>query len=214
MDLYHYFMTQRGRDIIKNPHYFPIYERHLRRFVDHPVTVFEIGTGNGGSCQMWKCFFGPMARIVTIDISDNSGFEEPQIFPRRGAQADKDFMYSLLEEFGAPTVVLDDGSHLMDDINVSFSMLAPRMTSGGVYMVEDLDGAYWPERGGGVGAATSFIERCKLLVDEMNALYTRGVVSPTPEGTDIWSVSFYQMIVAIEKSPFLNREMIRMPTAL
>ena len=52
MDLYHYFLTQNKRNIIKNYHYFPIYERHFAQFVGHPITMFEIGTGEGGSCQM------------------------------------------------------------------------------------------------------------------------------------------------------------------
>ncbi len=211
MDLYHYFMSKNDRSMIKNVHYFPIYERHFRRFVGHPVTMFEIGTGRGGSCLMWKYFFGPMARIVTIDIADNKFVEEAQIFPRRGSQSDPAFLNQLLDEFGPPDIVFDDGSHMMDDINASFDVLAPGMSPKGTYLVEDLDGAYWPERGGGLRSPRSFIERCKTLVDEMNSVFTRGELKAGPCGMNVWGVSFYQSVIVVEKTPFLNRDMLQVP---
>jgi hypothetical protein len=79
MDLQTYFLLHSNRNIIKASHYFPIYERHFSRYVGHTITMFEIGTGDGGACQMWKYYFGPRARIVTIDLSDKQQFEEPQI---------------------------------------------------------------------------------------------------------------------------------------
>ena len=213
MDLYQYFLTQNRRNILKNPHYFPIYERHFHRFVGHTPTMFEIGTGEGGSCLMWKYYFGPMARIVTIDIEEKRGIEEPQIFVRRGNQADPVFLHELLAEFGPPDIVLDDGSHMMEHINASFDVIFPHMSRSGVYLVEDLDGAYWPDRGGGLGAPTSFVERAKHLIDQMNADFSKDVTR-TILGRDLLSVSFYPMIVAIEKTPYLNKSIVRMPTPL
>lgn len=211
MDLYHYFVTQTGRSILKNSHYFPIYERHFRRFVNVPMIMFEIGTGEGGSALMWKHYFGPRAKIVTIDIADKKSISEEQIFVRTGSQADPRFLQSLVEEFGPPDIVLDDGSHQMDDINASFDALFPRMSASGTYLVEDLDGAYWEERGGGLHARKSFIERAKTLVDGMNALYVRGEDRSKVVQQHLFSVSFYQMIVVIEKTAYLNRKMMRMP---
>jgi cephalosporin hydroxylase len=214
MDLYQYFITQQGRNIIKNPHYFPIYERHFGRFVGHPITMFEIGTGEGGSCQMWKYYFGPMATIVTIDIARRPEFAENQIIVRTGDQSDPLFLNELIKEFGPPDIVLDDGSHMMDHINASFDVLFPKMSNKGVYLVEDLDGAYWPERGGGVGSPSSFIERSKKLIDEMNAGYTRGQITRGPFGHCILSISFYNSIVVIERTSSLNRELMRRPVPL
>lgn len=211
MDLVNYFLTHRGRSILKNMHYFAIYERHFRRFVGNPITMFEIGTGEGGSCQMWKHYFGPTCRIVTIDIADKRHCEEAQVFVRTGDQSDPAFLNSLLAEFGPPDIVLDDGSHMMEHINASFDVLFPKMSPRGTYLVEDLDGAYWAQRGGGLREPGSFIERCKGLIDEMNARYTNGALRAGPYGQDLISLAFYQMIVVLEKSPALNREMVRMP---
>ena len=214
MDLYQYFLTQNGRNILKFPHYFPIYERHFSKFVDHPITMFEIGTGEGGSCQMWKYYFGPTARIVTIDIHNKKAFEESQIYVRTGSQADPNFLQELVAEFGAPDIVLDDGSHMMEHINVSFDVLCPRMSPKGVYLVEDLDGAYWKVRGGGLRNPNSFVERCKNLVDELNADFTGGAVTKSPMGEYLFSISFYQMLIVLEKTPYMNRTMTRLPKAL
>jgi cephalosporin hydroxylase len=214
MDLYTYFLNNAGRNILKNPHYFPIYERHLSPFRNRAVTVLEIGTGAGGSCQMWKYYFGPYARIVTIDTRDERQFEEAQIYPRTGSQADPEFLQKIIDEFGPPDIVLDDGSHMMGDISATFEFVYPRMHSNGVYLVEDLDGAYWRERGGGLRAPGSFIERCKHLVDEMNAEFTEGALQRSEYGRDLVSVSFYPMIVVLEKSPYLNRIMVQKPVPL
>jgi hypothetical protein len=62
MSLWAEFLTNSGRTIHKWKHYFPAYERHFARYVNRPVTVFEIGCGLGGSLQMWKRYFGPNAR--------------------------------------------------------------------------------------------------------------------------------------------------------
>lgn len=213
MDLYHYFMTQKGRNIIKCPHFFPIYERHFRRFVGQPITFLEIGTGEGGSSQMWKYYFGPRARIVSIDIRPVKHIEEEQILIRTGDQSDERFLSAIIDEFGPPDIVCDDGSHMMEHINATFDYVFPRIRETGVYLVEDLDGAYWPERGGGFKTPSSFVERAKQLVDNMNAGYTRGEVEPGI-AKSVTSISFYPMVVVFEKSPYENRLMVRKPDAL
>ena len=152
-----------------------------------------------------------MARIVTIDIRSLPEFNETQIYVRTGDQSDPVFLNGLVQKFGPPDIVLDDGSHRMEHVNASFDVLFPQMSPGGVYLVEDLNTAYWPEFGGGVGCRTSFYERSKTLVDEMNARYTRGVVTPGPYGRNLLSISFYDNMAVIEKTPFLNRDIQRLP---
>jgi hypothetical protein len=213
VDLYHHFLTQTGRNMIKCAHYFPIYERHFARFRGQPMTMFEIGTGEGGPCRMWKSYFGPFARIVSIDIADKAEFAESQIFIRTGDQGDAQFLNGLLAEFGPPDIVLDDGSHMMEHINTSFDVLFPRMRSG-VYLAEDLDGCYYAERGGALYSPASFIERAKHLCDEVNIRHTRGELKPTPSSRGLFSVSVYDAVVVLEKAAFINREMIRKPVPL
>lgn len=210
MNLYSYFLSQQGASIIKHAHYFPIYERFFSRYVGRPLLMFEIGTGEGGSSDMWKKYFGPQSRIVTVDIRDRSSVAQTQVYPRQGDQSDPQFLHSLLEEFGEPDIVLDDGSHIMEHVNATFDILFPALRRDGVYLVEDLNTAYWPDYGGGLNAESSFIERCKALVDEMNA-GTSGALPETPFGRSLYSISFFDLMVAIEKTPFMNREILDLP---
>jgi hypothetical protein len=200
MSLWLDFLTNEQRLIHKWKHYFPAYERHFGGFVNKDVTFLEIGCGQGGSLQMWKRFLGPHARIIGIDINPAcAAFAEDQIEVRIGDQSDPLFLRSIVEEFGAPDVVLDDGSHVMSHIQASFAVLYPQVGRNGVYFVEDLHTAYWAEYEGGLTRQGSFIEYCKHLIDELNADHTRGAMEPTPFTQSTLSMHFYDSIVVFEK---------------
>jgi hypothetical protein len=200
MTLWSDFLTNDKRIIHKWKHYFPIYERHFKDFVYKPVTFFEIGCGQGGSLQMWKRYFGPQARIVGIDINANcKTFEEDQIDVRIGDQSDVKLLQSLIDEFGMPDIVLDDGSHVMSHISTSFQFLYPRMSKNGIYMVEDLHTAYWDNYEGGLRKSSTFIELCKNLIDELNADHTRGALPPTEFTKSTLSMHFYDSIAVFER---------------
>jgi hypothetical protein len=212
MNLYNYFLTNQGARIIKNAHYFRVYEQYFARFVNTPVLMYEIGTGEGGSAQMWKRYFGPMARIVTIDVRDCSHVAESQIYVRTGSQNDEVFLNGLLGEFGSPDIVLDDGSHRMPDVNKSFDVLFPHLKSGGVYLVEDLNTAYWPDMGGGYKAPGSFIERAKDFIDQLYAEQGNGGPVPETEFTrTAFSIAFFYCMVVMEKSAYVNKELLYLP---
>ncbi|MCW8086204.1 class I SAM-dependent methyltransferase [Sabulicella glaciei] len=194
------FLTNGGRSVHKWAHYFPAYERHLARYVNRPCRMLEIGCAHGGSLQLWKRWLGPLAQIVGVDIQPGcAAYAEHNIAIRIGDQGDSDFLAKLHEEFGPFDVVLDDGSHRQSDIATSFGFLYPRMARDGVYMVEDLHTAYWPEYGGGLRNPASFLETCKHLVDELNAVWTKGALPPTEFTHTTLSMHFYDSIVAFER---------------
>ena len=210
MNLYSHFLNNTGRPIHKNVHYFPIYERHFSAFVNRPLTMIEIGAGGGGSSQMWKQYFGPYARIVAIDINPAcSQFEDEQVKVRIGSQSDTSFLADVLDEFGVPDIVLDDGSHRMDDIATTFDWLYNRTAHNGIYLIEDLHTAYWKEFGGSFRSPPSFIERCKDMIDELNAHHTRGALPPTAFSQATRSMHFYDSVVVFERGrPLDSRSII------
>lgn len=213
MNLYSYFLSNKTLPIHKNKHYFPVYERHFSKFVNRPIFFLEIGSGGGGSSQMWKRYFGPLAVIVTIDIRPEClNFSDDQVKVRIGDQSDPVFLNSLLSEFGAPDVILDDGSHQMHHVTATFQHLYHRMAPEGVYMVEDLHTAYWTDWGGGLRKPGSFIELCKHLVDELNGDHIDGPLRPPSVEAEFpadfsstefthqtLSMHFYDSIVAFER---------------
>jgi len=200
MTLWSDFLTNDKRVIHKWKHYFPIYERHFKDFVSKPLTFVEIGCGQGGSLQMWKRYFGPHARIVGVDINPKcKTFEEDQIEVRIGQQQDHEFLKRLMDEFGPPDIVLDDGSHVMSHVSGTFQFLYPRIAKNGVYLVEDLHTAYWDEYEGGLGKPSTFIGLCKTLIDELNADHSRGALPPTEFTKSTMSMHFYDSVAVFER---------------
>lgn len=189
-----------GRVIQKWKHYFPIYERHFSSFVYKSVTFVEIGVAFGGSLPMWKRYFGPHATIVGIDIlPECKAFEEDQVAVRIGAQQDTRFLAEIVDEFGPPDIVLDDGSHMMSHQVATFEFLYPRLAKNGVYMVEDLHTAYWPEFEGGLRREGTFIELCKNLLDQLNADHSRGAIQPTEFTTTTMGMHLYDSVAVFER---------------
>jgi hypothetical protein len=207
MSLWQDFQTNDGKVINKWVHYFPIYERHFSWFRDKSITFLEIGVFRGGSLGMWQRYFGPLSRIVGIDIDPQCRqHEAPGIFVRIGDQGDEKFLQSVIDEFGVPDVVLDDGSHRMDHISQSFNFLYPRLPKNGVYMVEDLHTAYMEEFGGGVDNPQTFVNRAKGFADQLNAEHSRGALTPDLITRETFSISFYDSIVALEKGDMWRKE--------
>ena len=206
MSLWSDFLSNQDLLIHKWKHYFPIYERHLARFRNQDVLMFEVGVSHGGSLRMWKRWLGPHARIVGIDIDPRAkGAAEDQCDVRIGSQSDIGFMKSVVKEFGVPDIVLDDGSHVMKDVNATFDYLYPLVPKNGVYMVEDMHTAYWEEYGGALGKPDSFIERSKGLVDRLNADHARGAIKPDEFTATTQSICFYDSFVVFEKGGYTGK---------
>jgi hypothetical protein len=183
-------------------HYFDIYEHHFERFRETSPIVVEVGVSGGGSLAMWKEYFGPRCRIIGIDIDPKcKAHESDGIEVFVGSQDDADLIDSLLRKYGSPNVVIDDGSHMMEHVTKTFQLLYPRLDATGVYLVEDTHTCYWQNYGGGLRREGTFIETCKHLVDELNAVHTRGAlpVSEFTRTTD--SICFYDSVVVFERRP-------------
>jgi 8-demethyl-8-alpha-L-rhamnosyltetracenomycin-C 2'-O-methyltransferase len=114
--------------------YCPAYERHLGPLRDQSIDLLEIGVWTGNSLRMWADYF-PRARVVGVDIEDYGvaagGRIEVVITDIKAYRPDRDF-----------DVVVDDGSHVPEDVFAASSILWPRLRPGGWYVVEDVE-ATW-----------------------------------------------------------------------
>ena len=215
MNSWNVFLRNEKRVIHKWKHYFPIYDAHFKRYVNRPCLFVEIGCGDGGSLQLWKSLLGPHAHIVGVDIRPEcKNFEEDNISIRIGDQADPSFLQSILSEFGEPDIIIDDGSHIMSHIHSSFNYLYPRISSSGLYLVEDLHTAYWDEFEGGLRRPGSFIETIKGLIDELNADHSRGELSPTDFTRTTLSMHLYDSVCVFEKGRVLSKHAPRIGSIL
>jgi Methyltransferase domain len=193
------FFATDGRMIHKWPHYLPIYERYFAAFRGTPVRMLEIGVSGGGSLELWRRYFGPDAVIFGVDIDPAcaSRVTAPNQV-RIGSQADPDFLEAVAAEIGPLDIVLDDGSHVARHQRISFETLFPKVKEGGVYVIEDLQTAYWADFDGGYRRRGTAIDLVKRVIDDMHAWY-HGRPTTTPAKDEVGAVHLHDSIVAIEK---------------
>jgi hypothetical protein len=200
-DLVRYFRGNEGRLIHKWVHYFDIYDRHLARFRGKEVVVLEFGVSHGGSLEMWRDYFGPMARIYGVDIDPRcKAVEGDRISVLIGDQGDRGFLRSLHDQVGTIDVVIDDGGHTMSQQIATFEVMYPGIATDGVFLVEDLHTSYWEEFGGAYLRPGTFIEYAKGLLDQLNAWHSRDsalVVDGFTRTTR--SVHWYDSVIVFEK---------------
>lgn len=166
------FWDNQGPVVHKWLHYLPLYDRYLAPYRNRPVRMLEIGVYKGGSLALWRRYFGPSAIIFGIDIDpDCARFDGQDGQVRIGSQADPAFLTVVADEMGGVDIVLDDGSHDSRHIRTSFGTLFPRLSEGGIYIIEDLHAAYWSDYSGGYDAPGSFMQDVKTLIDDLHHWY-------------------------------------------
>jgi len=134
--------------------YTPKYHALLAHLRDRPIRMLEIGVGGfgdpkagGASLQTWRDYF-PKAQIVRIDIAEKTLDLGPRIVVARGSQVDAAFLREIVAEHGPFDVILDDGSHQNAHVVESFGILFDTLAPNGLYIVEDVQTAFFPRFGG------------------------------------------------------------------
>lgn len=134
--------------------YTPIYHELFEADRHLPLKLLEIGVGGygdpkagGASLAMWRDYF-PNATLIGIDVLPKEIDLGERVTIRQGSQSDPAFMLSIAREFGPFDIVIDDGSHVPTDVGNSFNILWPWMAPYGVYVIEDVQTAFWPGHGG------------------------------------------------------------------
>ena len=157
---------------------------------------------------MWKAYFH-RGLIYGLDLHDKSVLDRPRIKTIQGDQGDAQMLRAIAARIGPLSIVIDDGSHLGDHVLTSFAALFPSLVSGGVYVIEDLQTAYWPgwngERSNHNDPQTS-IDFLKRLIDALHHQdrITASSTMPPDIEHQIRAIHLYHNIVFIEKG--LNAE--------
>jgi cephalosporin hydroxylase len=145
---------------------------------------------------------GTEAKIIGIDINPEcKQYESDGIEIFIGSQDDSTLIDKILKKYPNISIVLDDGSHVMQHMNASFELLYHHLDPNGVYIVEDTHTCYWPEHQGGLRQENSFIENVKNKIDELNAVHTRSAVAVSKFTKSTDSICIYDSIVVFEKRP-------------
>lgn len=199
-DLAKLFYGNTGRTVHKWTHYIDAYDKHFAPYRGKAIRMLELGVFQGGSLDLWRRYFGDQATIYGVDVNpDCRNRVDPPNQVRIGSQADPAFLRSVVAEMGGIDIVLDDGSHVAEHQKVSFETLFPVLNDGGVYAIEDLHTAYWPQGfDGGYQRPGTAIELIKQMIDDMHSSYhDRG--ERAGGGDAIASLHIYDSITFIDK---------------
>ena len=104
-------------------------------------TMIEIGVLFGNSITMWDEYFGGRCKIYGIDKTPKpfagKNLESDHVHIKIGNQGDRNFLEQTFSQHRYE-LIIDDGSHRYNDQMASILQLFPYLTSGGLYVVEDL----------------------------------------------------------------------------
>lgn len=195
------------------------YEKYFPFDRLEPIKILEIGVWDGKSLLTWKDYF-PNSTVVGIDIMEKClEYTDPfkNIWVEIGSQNDVEFLTNVVNKWGSFDMILDDGSHMNDDVIFSFKNLINSVKTGGIYVVEDVGCSYWEDYGGGYKKENTMVEYFKNLIDEVNFfgqyqenfwnvharredfLVPQSIYNNIQIRTDIESVNFLNGIIIITK---------------
>lgn len=132
--------------------YTPLYDLLLAPLRERPITFLELGLARGGpenpgvsrptasdspSVSMWLDYFSA-ATVVGFDITDFSAIRHDRFRFVQGNASNPEDMQRLAETVKAFDVIIDDGSHASPHQQLAFKYLFPRLSPGGLYVIEDL----------------------------------------------------------------------------
>lgn len=138
------YMREMGVAIDKNTvhSYIEVYESLFSPYRKHDhLKMLEVGISTGGSMILWSNYFPSSASITGIDIqfeqlAHNALAMHSRATLLKGNSIDKEFVKTL----GTYDIIVDDGSHQVDDQIATFNNLVNHLNVGGIYVIEDIDG--------------------------------------------------------------------------
>jgi mycinamicin biosynthesis methyltransferase MycE-like protein len=195
-------------------HQYPsYYQQHFGPLRQHRLRVLEIGIGGtgdpslgGASLRVWKRYF-PRALVYGVDILDKHLLDAPRLTTVLADQSDATQMASVAHRYGPFDIVIDDGSHISRHVITSFRTLFPHLRRNGLYVIEDLQAAYWPGRFEGSdrnlndpGHTVGFL---KTLLDGLHHqdFLSDDAREPQPTDTQINAVCVYRNLAVMQKGP-------------
>lgn len=134
--------------------YTDVYSAYLEPLRDESLRLLEIGIGatgekwdarivhgrntGGASIKMWEAYF-PNAEIVAIDINPAKYLDNDRVQTHLIDQSNENQLSEFASQQAPFDLIIDDGSHHPAHQQLTLSLLFPKLRSGGLYIIEDLD---------------------------------------------------------------------------
>ena len=112
------------------------YEKTLANYKDKTITLLEIGVNAGRSLELWAKYFNEDSIIIGIDKKMTAPYKPSKKNMRYIiGDATKEETVKKLDDID---IIIDDGSHRIQDQLKSFNLLYPKLKENGVYIIEDI----------------------------------------------------------------------------
>lgn len=118
--------------------YLSFYETFLARLRDKPITILEMGAASGNSLRMWCAYF-PLARVIGVDNDPRcAAWAEDRIAIEIGDQSSVMDLDRIAMQYRMLDLIVDDCGHEPANQLLAYKTLLPYLSSGGVYLLEDI----------------------------------------------------------------------------
>jgi hypothetical protein len=118
--------------------YLEIYEKYFSKYRNSLKTFLEIGLWEGESLRMWREYFD-VGHLVGIDILDLSHVRLANTTILQGDQSNRDDLNSIITNtFPQFDIIIDDGGHMMHQMQITLGTMFKYLSPDGVYVIEDL----------------------------------------------------------------------------
>lgn len=125
-----------GTDKATHHKYLDFYEARI----GNPASILEFGVLNGASLRMWRDAF-PDAAVIGLDIAPKVEPEGTNVF-RVDCTNLNSWIRRLEPKFD---LIIDDGSHVIQDMIAGFNIWWPLINDGGHYIIEDCHTMHYEE---------------------------------------------------------------------
>ena len=147
-ELFNHYGTDKGSSV-KNPYnkkseeifghgFSEFYEKHFNNFKDKNINFLEIGTWEGASLASFSKYFNN-ANILGLDRNFKLKYKSKRINFHYCDTTDKEDLLKLNNKIGKNKfkIIIDDGSHLLNDIINNLKFFLKFVEPGGYYIIED-----------------------------------------------------------------------------
>lgn len=129
-----------GTDKAVDHNFLNAYEGFFDACNFEPKTIVEVGIWRGESLRMWSEYF-PVANIIGLDINKNLFFSTEKI---TCTFADQSNVATITPFAAIADLFVDDGSHQWSHQIKTFEAVWPLLSTGSIYIMEDLHTSNMP----------------------------------------------------------------------
>ena len=117
--------------------YIPVYNDLFDSLKNKPIKLLEIGVSRGYSLFTWKNYFKNAELIMGIDYQPRITFKKEGVKLLYCDINNMDYVNKNLDNLKFD-IIIDDGSHNINDQIFAFNYLKSRLNPNGIYVIEDV----------------------------------------------------------------------------